>query len=214
MLTIATDILPQTCLSYLAFRISFMETLERITLARQVGGDLYPSAGYLTEVPFYTGVPAHIQLDLLATTWAKHLADETIPADLVDESVVYAVCETAARISETQPEIVTRYLKGGPLDIDVPVDHYLAEELRNMHLRLANEGDFLFISQLTDLKPDQAKNMKEQFHLDDERLDQMFEVLGRWYLSADFIPQLVGLLTEREIARAVSTIGFKPQPLC
>ncbi|MFN0199172.1 MAG: hypothetical protein ACKVT0_20680, partial [Planctomycetaceae bacterium] len=167
MLTIATDILPQTCLSYLAFRISFMETLERITLARQVGDDLYPSAGYLTEVPFYTGVPAHIQLDLLATTWAKHLADETFTADLVDESVVYAVCETTARIVEQQPELVTRYLKGGPLDIDIPVDHYLSEELRNLHLKLANEGDFLFISQLSDLKPDQAKDMKNQFQLDD-----------------------------------------------
>ena len=37
MLTISADILPQTCLSYFAFRVSFCETLERVALAKQIG---------------------------------------------------------------------------------------------------------------------------------------------------------------------------------
>jgi hypothetical protein len=65
MLSIASDILPQTCISYVAFRIAFCETLERITLAKQVGGHI-DGFGYLTEVPFLGSVPPQIQLDLLA----------------------------------------------------------------------------------------------------------------------------------------------------
>ena len=89
MLAICTDTLPQTCLSYLAFRLSFLETLERIAMARQIGDDELDCFGYLTEVPFLRSVPPHVQLDLLAETWSKHVACERIDADLVDEAVIY-----------------------------------------------------------------------------------------------------------------------------
>ncbi len=208
MLAIAKDSLPQTCLSYFAFRLAFGNTLERIALESQVGNEVgMDPFGYLTEVPFLRNVPAHVQLDLLAETWQKHIAKETVQATLVDEGVVYAACETAARIVENEPDSIPRYVDCGPLDVHIEIDHFLASELRNLHLSLSNEGDFLLISQFEDMHPDESRRLKKQFNLEEDELEAMFEVLGWWYVSADLMRNLDGLLTEREIVRAVTIIS-------
>ena len=209
MLTISTDTLPQSCLSYLAFRIALHETLERIALAVQVGEDAHECYGFLTEVPFLRTVPAHVQLDLLAETWTKHMAPESFTANLVDESIVYAACETAARIVEEEPEEIERFLDGGPLDVQVAVDDSLASELRGLHLNLSNEGDFLMISQFEDLPPAEARKLKREFGIEESRLDAMFDVLGRWSISPDFLSNLSGLLTGQEVLQAVAVFGVK-----
>jgi len=206
MLTICTDTFPQTCLSYVAFRIAFMETLERIVLDHQMGSDS-ECFGFLTEVPFLRHVPAHVQLDLLAATWRKHVASDSFEADLVDESVVYAVCETAARFVEENPEMVARFLQGGPLDAGIEIDHFLASELRSLHLNLSNEGDFLLISQFEDMHPDESQRMKREFHLDEARLEPLFDVLGRWAMSEAFLGNLTELLSKHEIVRSALKIG-------
>jgi len=207
MLTISTDTLPQSCLSYVAFRVSFLETLERISLAQQVGSYGTDSFGFLTEVPFLRTVAPHVQLDLLAETWSKHVANVPVEATLLDESVVYAVCETSSRLVENEPETIDRFLEGGPLDVDLTVDHFLAPELRGLHLNLSNEGDFLMISQFEDMLPAEARRLKKKFGLSEERLETMFEILGRWTMSADFLNYLEGLLTGKEIVRAVMILA-------
>ena len=153
MLAIQTDTLPQTGLSYFAFRIAFQETLERICLAQQIGNYTAECFGFLTEVPFLRAVPPHVQLDLLAETWRKHAASEKFVADLLDESVIYAVCETSARIVEQDPNVINRYLAGGPQSVGLKIDQTLAAELRALHLNLASDGDFLMISQFEDMPP-------------------------------------------------------------
>jgi len=207
MLNICADTLPQTCLSYVAFRVSFQETLERFCLARQMGDDVGECHGYLAEVPFLRAVPAHVQLDLLIETWAKHFDAECFDANLVDESVVYAAYKTAARIVEHEPDVVRRYLRGGPLDAEVEIDYFLASDLRSLHLNLSNDGDFLMISQFEDMPPDEARRMKREFKIDEQRLEPMFEVLAHWTMSANFISHLGGLLTNREIVRAVRELA-------
>ncbi len=209
VLTISNDVLPQSSLCYLAFRIAFRETLERIALADQVGCDPHEAFGFLTEVPFLRNVPAHVQLDLLAATWAKHVACESVAADLVDEAVLYAVCETSAHIVETEPEILETYLSGGPLEIVPSADPLLASELRALHLNLASEGDFLLISQFEDLPPDDAAALKPKFGITDEKFEPMFDVLGRWYLSPEFLGNLTGLLTGREVLKTVRVLGVR-----
>ncbi len=201
MLAIASDILPQTSLSYVAFRIAFCETLERITLAKQVGGHI-DGFGYLTEVPFLGAVPPRVQLDLLAETWAKHLSEMPEEATLLDESVIYAICETAAHLADHQPNAVRGFLRGGPLEVDLRIDHRLAGELQGLHLNLSNAGDFLMISQFEDIPPDEARSLKAQFGLEEDRLEPMFEVLGRWHPLPEFLGNLHGLLLPREIERA------------
>ncbi len=201
MLAIASDILPQTSLSYVAFRIAFCETLERITLARQVGGRI-EGFGFLTEVPFLGAVPPRVQLDLLAETWAKHRSDAPEEATLLDESVIYAICETASQLAEHQPNAVRGFLRGGPMDVDLRIDHQLARELQGLHLNLSNAGDFLMISQFEDIPPDEARPLKAQFGMEEDRLEVMFEVLGRWHPSPECLGNLQGLLLPREIQRA------------
>ncbi len=211
MLFIAGERLPRSDLTYLAFRVAFLETLERIVLSRQVedGNEVF---GYLTEVPFLTAVAPHVQLDLLADTWSRHTSRRRHNATLIDESVIYAVCETAARVAGNEPTVITHSMITGPKSCSVEVDGFLPGELRNLHLGLANEGDFLLISQFEDLEPDESADLKEQFRLDLQRLDEMFDVLGRWYVQPHLAVRLDGLLTERELQRVDYVITEVLQP--
>lgn len=209
MLTISNDVLPQSSLCYLAFRVAFRETLERIALADQVGCDPHEAFGFLTEVPFLRAVPPHVQIDLLAATWAKHVANESVAADLVDEAVLYAVCETSARVVESEPDMVEEYLAGGPLDVIPAIDESLAGALRGLHLNLASEGDFLLVSQFEDLEPDEAGRLKAKFGMTEEKIEPLFDVLGRWYLSPEFLGNLSGLLTGREVLKTVRILGVR-----
>ncbi len=209
MLKILQDKLPQSLLSYMSFRISFQETLERIALARQMHEDTTCGFGFLTEVPFLKNVPPHVQLDLLASTWSKHISDENFEANLVDESVIYSCCETSARLVESKDELIPSFLKGGPLEAAVNMDHMLASELRGLHLNLSNNGEFLMISQFEDMHPDEARKTKAKFGISEDRLEIMFETLGRWQMSPDFLQNLSQLFTGREILRIVAVLGVK-----
>lgn len=211
MLTIAQQLLPNNTLSYLAFRIAFLETLERIVLARQFGPDAAEGFGYLTDVPFLRAVPPQVQLDLLSETWQKHTHRERLDANLVDESVLYAVCETAARIAEQEPQQFAGWAKFGPRRLSLPSLPGLPNKLRQVHLALPNEGDFLLISQFEDLPPFEALSLKAEFGIEPSKCEAMLEVLGRWRVSPGFAGRLSGLLTDREVAQAVmvvqSTVG-------
>lgn len=206
MLLISGDKLPATGLTYIAFRASFLDTLERIVLSRQFE-DTNENFGYLIEVPFFRGVPPHVQLDLLADTWHKHSSLEVHIASLIDESVVYAVCETAARTAEEDPNVITHSMITGPRETNVEVDSFLPGEFRNLHLSLANEGDFLLASQFEDMNPIEAFELKMQFQMDLTRMEEMFEVLSRWRVQPDLQNRLAGLLTEREQVRVGYVIG-------
>ncbi|MEK6261598.1 MAG: hypothetical protein AABP62_23615 [Planctomycetota bacterium] len=211
MLKICHAPLPQSLLSYVAFRVAFRETFERLSLHKLQAGDASDAYGYLGEVPFLREVPAQVQLDLLAATWHKHLSRDSHPADLVDESVIYAVCESAARLVEQDPEVFASHMRGGPLDLAVPVDAYLCRELRLLYLELPNDGDFLLISQFLDLEPDESNQQKLEMGVDPKKLGPMFDVLGRWHVSPQFLAHLKGLLTESELGR-VATILQTPCP--
>lgn len=205
MLKIAQSPLPQTLLSYVAFRVAFRETFDSLSLHKRCLSEQSQPYGYLCEVPFLREVAPAVQLDLLASTWHKHLSREVHHADLVEESVIYAACELTSRMVEKEPESVIRLLRGGPLDLAVPLDSYLARELRLLYLELPNDGDFLMVSQFLDLEPDQSIEQKIQMGIDPARLSSMFDVLARWHASPQLTRWLRGLLTEAEVGR-VATI--------
>ncbi len=205
MLKICNSPLPQSLLSYVAFRVAFRETFDSLSLHRRCLSEQFVPYGYLCEVPFLQEVAPAVQLDLLASTWHKHLSREVHQADLLDESVVYAACEMTARLVEREPESVSRLLCSGPLDLTIPLDSYLARELRLLYLELPNDGDFLLISQFLDLEPEEAIDQKLQMGIDPNRMAPMFDVLGRWHVSSQMTNCLRGLLTESEVAR-VATI--------
>ncbi|RLT04486.1 MAG: hypothetical protein DWI21_14230 [Planctomycetota bacterium] len=206
MLTIINALLPNNTLSYLAFRIACLDTLERIVLARQFNPEAAEGFGYLTEVPFLRAVPPQVQLDLLSETWQKHLHRERFEGDLVDESVLFAVCETAARVAEQESPQFKTWGTSGPRRISLTSKGALPTKLRQVHLALPNEGDFLLISQFEDLPPLESLSLKAQFGLEPSKCEAMFEVLGRWHVSPGFAGRLTGLLTDREIAQAVAVV--------
>ena len=206
MLNIAQHLLPNNTLSYLAFRIACLDTLERIVLARQFGPEAAEGFGYLTEVPFLRAVPPQVQLDLLSHTWHKHLHRERLDADLVDEAVLFAVCETAARVAEQEPQQLHALGVSGPRSISITANSALPGKLRQVHLELPNEGDFLLISQFEDLPPFEALSLKAEFGLEPRKCEPMLEVLGRWHVSPGFAGRLAELLTDREIAQAEAVV--------
>jgi hypothetical protein len=206
MLKICDTPLPQSLLSYVAFRVAFRETFERLSLHRRSANDASEAYGYLGEIPFLREVPAQIQLDLLATTWHRHIARETYTADLVDESVIYAVCESASQLVERSPDVFVNHMRGGPVDLAVPVDAYLSRELRLLYLELPNDGDFLLVSQFLDLEPIESVEQKIEMGVNPKRLEELFEILGRWYVSPQFSSRLKGLLTEAEQTAVMNMI--------
>ncbi len=171
------------------------------------------SQGFLTEVPFLREVPPHIQVELLAQTWQKHIAEEKFTATMMDESVVYAACETASYIVRKNSEMVSSLLAKGPIKAKAAADESLADELQQLHLNLANEGDFLLISQFLDMAPVEAGEWQKRYGLSEDDLEPMFEALGRWFVASDVSHNLSGLLTPIEIQENLPLLGLTlPKP--
>ena len=206
MLKICEKPLPQTLLSYAAFRVAFRDTFESLSLHKRCLSDQTSPYGYLCEVPFLQEVAPAVQLDLIASTWKKHLSTDEFQADLVEEAVIYAACEFTARLIESRPEAVLKVLNGGPLDLAFPIDAYLAREIRLLYLELPNDGDFLLVSQFLDLEPEESIDQKLQMGVDPTKLGPLFDVLGRWHASQEMASQLKALLTVSEIAKVASIL--------
>ena len=199
MLLICADTVPHNKLSYLAFRLAAFETFKLIEFAQQTGQEFRDPFGYLTEVPFLRGVAPQVQLSLLAETWTKLVSPHQEHATLLDEGVLYAVCETAARIMEQIPELFPSFTETGPVKFLNQPDKQLVRDLRTLHLELSNEGDFLLISQFQDLDPIEATKYKQQFRMSEDYLEPMFDVLGRWQSSPDIQHKLSGLFNNDEL---------------
>ncbi len=207
MLTVCDTHVPQIDIAYIAFRVAFFDTLERIALADQVGLTGDRCFGYLTEVPFLRSVPPQVQLDYLLETWNRHIDIDRHQATLADESVIYAVCETAARIVSVDPQTARRYMRSGPREVYHDFDPHLASTLQAFHVNLPNEGDFLLISQFQDMPPDEALKVKKKFGISIPACEVMFDMLSRWHISLEFAKNVDGLLSQTELSRALVTLG-------
>jgi hypothetical protein len=199
MLTICADTVPQSKLTYLAFRLAAFETFKLMEFAQQSGQDFRDPYGYLTEVPFLREAAPQIQLSVLAETWAKLNSPIRHHGTLVDESVLYGVCETSARILEHIPELFSSFTETGPVRFLNQPDKHMIRDLRAIHLDLSNEGDFLLISQFLDLCPDEARDYKKQFRMSESFLEPLFDVLALWHCPPDVEANLSGLFTPDEL---------------
>lgn len=206
MLTVSTDFLPQTELSYLAFRAAFRETLERLVLSQQVSVCGEWSFGYLTEVPFLQQVAPQVQLDLLLDTWSRHQSEDQQEATLLDECVVYAACETAARLVRNDPSALQGFLAGGPGSVSLELRPRLAHGLVALHTSFCGACDFLLLTQFLDLPPREARTLMAEFGLHPQDREPLFEALGRWSIGSNFRDRAAGLLTETEAEQALEII--------
>jgi hypothetical protein len=204
MLNICHEPLPISETVYIAFRLACCDTLERMVLAEQADDATETNFGYLTQVPFLRHVPPQVQLDVLVETWRKHTSNDHVAADLLDEGVIYAACETASQLVASDPATAARLLSRGPVEVGDRPSLRMSREIQAVHLDLANEGDFLLISQFQDIPTDEALLLKTKFGLDPAACEPMFEVLGRWHVGSDFARRAGGLLNSVEAARAVA----------
>ena len=205
MIQFTSNSLPYSERVYIALRIAFLETQERLSLAEQLELEDHRAFGFLTQVPFLKCVPAQVQLDLLLDLWDKHLSKETFSATYLDEALIYAACETAAKLVRTEPQHVERILAAGPLKSSVSITRGFAEELQELHLNYAGDGHFLLLSQFQDLSPEESDKMKEEYGIINGKCDSLYDALGRWSVRADFKDRACGLLTEEE-AEHLSTL--------
>jgi hypothetical protein len=207
MLALAAKTLPRTELVYIAFRLACLDTRERLELAVQL--DLCPERnfGFLTEVPFLRNVPAQVQLDLLMETWERHVTPLAQQATLLDESVLYAACETAARLIRSEPDVARRFLSRGPIQCTAELNDACADSLQKLHLAFAHEGLFLLLSQFQDIPPAEAARLKQHHGLAEDACDCLFDVLGRWNVSAQLLARSRDLLTRVEAEQLGSLLN-------
>ncbi len=208
MIKFSSKSLPYSERVYIALRIAFLETQERLALAEQLELDDHRAFGFLTQVPFLKCVPAQVQLDLLLDLWDKHLSKETYSATYLDEAIVYAACETAAKLVRTEPQHVERILASGPLKSSVSVTQEFSNQLQELHLDFAGDGHFLLMSQFQDLPPEQAIKFKEEYGIITGKCDSLYDALGRWYVRPDFKDRSCGLLTDDEAQQLATLIDF------
>lgn len=206
MLKICNDCLPDSDSAYIAFRLACRDTLERMLLMEQVGMLGEQAFGYLTEVPFLKHVPPQVQIDLLAETWRRHTSEDLVSGSLLDESVVYAVCETAVRLIAADRPAAERLLAGGPRKVKLGPTTAAVQQVHALHLDLSNEGDFLLISQFQDIPPTEARILKAKFGVQESACDVMFDALGRWHASSEFPGNAAGLLTRSELQQAADLL--------
>lgn len=206
MLLIADRPLPRSDWTYAAFRLAFWDTRERLELAQQLSV-AERSFGYLTEVPFLRNVPAQVQLDLLLETWAKHSSPDRFAATLLDESVIYAACETAAVIVRASRKRAEHVLRQGPVQLNLQLSTTSADQLQQLHLDLGNEGQFLLLSQFQDMTPDEAAPLKQQYGIPADACQCMLNALSRWHVDCDVFAYSRGLLTPTEAEQAASLLA-------
>jgi hypothetical protein len=207
MLKICNDLVSASDAAYLAFRLAARDTLERMLLTEQAGFEGDAPYGFLTEVPFLRTVPPQVQIDLLAATWNRLTLTESVPGTLVDESVIYAACETAARLIASDRSTAERLIADGPRPAGLPPTPAAVQQIHALHLDLSNEGNFLLISQFQDIPPTEARILKARFGLPEEACEAMFEVLGQWHACRQFAEQAATLLSSREIRRAAALLA-------
>ena len=192
--------LPHSDLAYVAFRLAVQGTLCDVELFRELEKEPDCPAGYLAEVPFLEHVPLQVQVDLLAETWNRHQQTELIEASLLDAAIVYAACQTAARIIEDMPEVAAAYFRDGPRQLKTRILRRATHRLENLFDAFWDEHEFWVIEKFQDLPPDRSAAMKSLMRISDE---SMFDALGRWHLTPNLGENLQGLLTDDEIAEAV-----------
>jgi hypothetical protein len=205
--------LPQNDLAYVAFRLALQGNLTDIELYRDLEEEPDFTVGYLSEVPFLEQVPLPVQVDLLADTWARHRQPDLVEASLLDAAVVYAACETAGRLIHDMPEVAVSWLLGGPRKISARIIKRAPERLEELFEAFWDDEDFLLIENFQDLPPDHSRMLKEMLRLPDEAIEPMYAALERWNVSPGVAANLIGLLTDAEIAETMPLLeagGRKP----
>lgn len=208
MLQFGHHLLPQSLLTYVAFRTALRNTWDQLDCAVTGLIPLDESVGFLGEIPFLRETALHIQLDVLAEVWHKHSSSKTWTADLLDRCTVFAACEYTARLAVEQPLRIAWALRNGPFEISVAHEPQLAERLRALHQSWSPQQELRLFEQSLDWPPVEAQQLKQILGWSPAHLELLFEPLGRWHVSSQLLNHLQGLITEAEGQRLARRVGL------
>ncbi|MEX0701886.1 MAG: hypothetical protein WD069_07300 [Planctomycetales bacterium] len=192
--------LPQCDLVYVAFRLCYYDLITDLETDEYV--ELFDEVpyGFLTQIPLFSTVPPRVQIDLLASVWAKHHSPKAHPASLLDAAVLWSVFHDAGRIGiEVWEGDVSVVLDDGPRRVTVTMDDTLAESWEEMIDEFWDDEDFLSLGVMADMPPEQAKAFRQMFGIPEAWVDEMYAVLERVRPSPNALENLRGLLSDREI---------------
>lgn len=190
--------LPQDELTYAAFRLAAIDTLMQIEMAQHSPDGADP-IGFLDAVPVLAEVAPVVQVDLLADAWHRHRSAESHKASLLDAAVVYAVCETAARLVQEIPELVGSHLASGPTPCHLTIDQALPERFQSLFESFWGDIDFMTLEYFGDIAPDKARRIKKVMGISNSQVKKLESALARAHASPEILTRLQGLLTEEEL---------------
>jgi hypothetical protein len=126
-------------------------------------------------------------------------------ASLLDAAVIYGAFREAARLVVDTPDLAELNLRDGPRAVNRQVLHRTSEWLQSMFYSFWEVEDFLCLSSLQDAPPGRADFdlLKQHLGLTAERMEPLYEVLGRAHVSPAIAENLTGLLTDEEIEEAL-----------
>ena len=197
--------LPRGDLTYLAFRVAALDTLDNIEISGELGESPDEVGGFLGQVPILQQVLPPVQIDLLGETWSRQRTAELIEATLLDAAIVYAACQTAASVIEDDLKLAKLYLDGGPRQVRASITPNTPDRLDALFDRFWDDIDFLTLSDWQDMDAAQAAFLKRIMRFPDDQ--PIYEALSRGRLSPDLPSNLVGLLTRKEIEECVAVLS-------
>ena len=191
-------------LTYLAFRLSLLDTIEELLLARALGEDPDGTGGFFGYVPILKQVLTGVQIDLLAEVWSRQRKTDLIEANLLDAAIVYAACENAARIIRDEPELAEMYFSNGPRNVRAKLTAGTPQALEALFDNFWDDIDFLSLSDFQDLDASRAAALKQFMRFPDDQ--PIYDALARGRVSTELAPNLEGLITPGEINEVVITV--------
>lgn len=194
--------LPQGDLTYLAFRLSLLDTLEEILTCADLAEDWESAAGFLSYVPILAEVPAPIQIDLLGEVWGRQRLRKPVQANLLEAAIVYAVCQDAGRIIQDEPETAQLYLENGPRRVRSNLTPDTVDRLDELFDNFWDDLDFLTLSDWQDMDAEHVAALKQLFRFPDDQ--PIYDALSRGQVSPAMTSNLEGLLNPEEIGEVVS----------
>jgi hypothetical protein len=195
--------LPQTDLVYVAFRICCYDLLTELETEAVLGVSEFDegSYGFLTCMPMFEAVAPVVQLDLLASVWARHHSPMVQPADLLDAAVLWAIFNDAGRIGrDVWDGDLSVVLEEGPRPVSMTMNESLVEQWQMLFEEFWDDVDFLCLEEMLDMPPDEARAMRRLLGIPEAWVDEMLAVLNRTRASGAILKHLRGLLSDAEIA--------------
>ncbi len=182
-----------------AFRAAFVTTLD--SLLRYA---LDPSAAYERPVgifdcfPMLNAVAPQIQLECVLRTWSRRNRELPESADVLDDCVLHAACESLARISTDKNTTLLNVALNGPRKITAAAGQWLCSQARCLQVAGPEPLRPAFLLEFSEIdEPVFGSRIECAADCASDR-DELLNLVGRWAADREVVLGSQGLLTAVE----------------